>query len=312
MRTSRNSLVLHAAAALSSALVLVCVSVLFVNVSVADDGKAAESQARAIFQATGVQGGLVVHIGSGDGRLSTALCGKEGVLVHGLDVNEANVAEARKYAASLKKGRMIAFEVLGSDRLPLIDNTVNLLVAEDLGRVSPEEVMRVLAPRGIAYVKKDGVWKKDIKPCPPEYDDWTHYLHGPDGHVMSKDLAVGPPFHVQWAGEPDHAKSHTYLTSVNVMVTGRGRLFYIADEGVRALPSSLPSRWSLFARDAFNGIVLWKRPLASWQPSYLKDRNCYPTDLHRRIVAGEQRGVLYAQHLRAGVGPGCRAPERPS
>ena len=243
--------------------------------------------AKQLLISSGVQGGLIVHLGCGDGKLSTALCEKDCFWVYGLDTDEASVTAARKNAAAQNRSSKIAFDVLRSEQLPLIDNTANLVIAENLGRLPLSEVVRILAPNGVAFLKQAGSWTKQIKPRPPAYDDWTHYLHGPDGHVMSKDLAVGPPFHVQWAGEPQHAKSHTYMTTMNVMVSGGGRLFYIVDETIRALPASLPSRWSLIARDAFNGIVLWKRSLDSWQPSYVKDRNCYPADLHRRIIASD-------------------------
>ena len=39
------------------------------------------------------------------------------------------------------------------EQLPYVDNLVNLLVAEDLGDVSMDEVLRVLVPNGVAMVK---------------------------------------------------------------------------------------------------------------------------------------------------------------
>ena len=51
------------------------------------------------------------------------------------------------------------------------------------------------------------------------------------------------------------------------------------------MPDLLPGRWALVARDAFNGVVLWSKPLPIWQPYYVRDRNSYPADLHRRLVA---------------------------
>jgi hypothetical protein len=163
----------------------------------------------------------------------------------------------------------VSVDTFGGKRLPHIDSLVNLLVAGGLGDVPMTEVMRVLAPRGMAMIGD----VKTVKSWPENIDEWTHFLHSPDGHVMSNDSVVGPPYHVQWIGSPAHARSHTHLTTVNAMVTGGGRLFCIADGSPTALPDDLPSRWALFARDAFNGMLLWKRPLSSWQPYYVKDRN---------------------------------------
>jgi len=71
------------------------------------------------------------------------------------------------------------------------------------------------------------------------------------------------------------------------MVTAGGRLFYIWDEG----PTSLihrPACWRLIARDAFNGALLWKRPIESWITSLYYFRSG-PAHLPRRLVAvGEE------------------------
>ena len=57
-------------------------------------GQAADS-AEDILAATGFNGGLIVHLGCGDGKLTGALLAKESFLVHGLDADAANVAEAQ-------------------------------------------------------------------------------------------------------------------------------------------------------------------------------------------------------------------------
>ena len=49
-------------------------------------------------------------------------------------------------------------------QLPYVDNSVNLLVAETPGATSPTEMKRVLAPRGVAYVKQGNTWTKTVKP----------------------------------------------------------------------------------------------------------------------------------------------------
>jgi len=251
---------------------------------------AAETSAREIIEASRVKGGLVVHVGCDDGRLTAALHAGRPYVVHGLDTDPRKVIAAREHIRSVDLHGKVTVDTFDGVRLPYIDNMVNLIVASGESQVSKEEILRVLAPGGIALefdpetrnLKPETFFRK---PRPKEIDDWTHFLHGPDGHVMSNDSVVAPPYHIQWIGAPRQAKSHTHLTTMNVMVSGGGRLFYIADESLTALPESLPSRWALIARDAFNGIELWRRPLSSWQPSYVADRNSYPADLHRRLVA---------------------------
>jgi len=96
---------------------------------------------------------------------------------------------------------------------------------------------------------------------------------------------VGFPYHIQWIGWPKHSRDHEFTTSMDVMVSAGGRIFYIMDEGPRAIAYYLPSRWYLVARDAFNGVVLWKRPLANWRPYQVHGRKSLAADLWRRLVA---------------------------
>jgi outer membrane protein assembly factor BamB len=146
------------------------------------------------------------------------------------------------------------------DRLPYAENLVNLLIADDLGGVGMDEVMRVLAPKGVALVGG----KKTVKPRPDDIDEWTHSLHGPGSNPVSADRRVGPPRHLQWTCGPLWARSHGWTPSVSSMVSAGGRLFYICDETLACAGGNVPSRWFLTARDAFSGVELWKRPVPNW------------------------------------------------
>ena len=161
-----------------------------------------------ILRAAGAAGGLVVHVGCGDGRLTAELRAGDGYLVQGLDTDAASVNQARQHIKSLGVYDEVSVDRFDGRHLPYIDNLVNLLVAEDLGEVPPAEVMRVLCPRGVAYVKKDGRWTKTVKPWPEQIDQWTHWLHGPDGNAVANDTRVGPPRHAQWIAEPRWQRHH--------------------------------------------------------------------------------------------------------
>ncbi|MHC4351772.1 MAG: outer membrane protein assembly factor BamB family protein, partial [Planctomycetota bacterium] len=76
---------------------------------------------------------------------------------------------------------------------------------------------------------------------------------------------------------------HDHLASLSAAVSANGRLFYIIDEGPIASVEA-PSRWMLVARDAFNGIMLWKREVAPWEDQ-LRPFRSGPTELPRRLVA---------------------------
>ncbi len=250
-----------------------------------------------ILKESGIKGGLIVHIGCRDGKLTAAFRANDSYVVHGLDKSTVNVARARKYIRSLGIYGYVSVDKLQGNRLPYAENLVNLLVAEDLGEVSMAEVMRVLCPRGVAYVKRGTTWTKTVKPWPKDIDEWTHYLHGSDGNPVAQDRVVGPPKHYQWVSEPLWLRSHESDSSVRALVTARGRLFYIADEAPISLlgAHSLPDKWFLTARDAFNGVLLWKVPIKNWgwrawKPSWFTPRpGDIPLNIQKRLVAAGDR-----------------------
>jgi len=204
-------------------------------------------------------GGLVVHIGCGDGKLTAGLHANDHCIVHGLDADEANVAKARETVRKAGLHGAVSIDHLPGDRLPYIDNLVNLIVTDDLGKVGMDEVTRVLCPNGTAYIKG----KKIVKPWPEDMDQWTHWLHGPDNNAVSTDSRVGISRNMQWIASPSWGRHHNLLPSVSAMVSAKGRIFYIIDEAPIAVKGPT-DQWALVARDAFNGLMLWKRPIENW------------------------------------------------
>jgi len=279
-------------------------------VSHADEARAsAAKKAESILEAAGVQGGLVVHIGCGDGSLTAAFRANDSYLVHGLDVDPTNVSKAREHVRSLGLSGKVTFARSADERLPYIDNLVNLVVADTRCemRDAGNEIMRILAPRGVAVVREKGneAWLSRIphpvscigdgfamfaKPISADIDQWTHYLHGPDNNAVAHDSVVSSPYHVQWVGEPKWARHHNHLSSTSAMVTANGRLFAIVDEAPTA-SINLPSKWFLIARDAYNGVVLWKKPVGPWE-GHLRPFRSGPAELSRRLVAVDDRAYV--------------------
>ncbi len=256
-----------------------------------------QTRARQILATTGIEGGLVVHLGCGDGKLTAALRDGDRYLVHGLDADAGDVERARRYIQSLGIYGPVSADRLDGEHLPYVDNLVNLVVAEDFGGISMDEIVRVLAPEGAAYVKTQTGWTKRVKPRPKEIDEWTHHLHGPDGNPVAEDWVVGPPKHYQWIAGPLWQRAHDTDSSLSALVSGGGRIFYMVDEGPISLPGDhpLPDKWFLAARDAFNGVLLWKVPVEhwgwrEWKPYWFKRRpGNFPINLHRRVVAAADR-----------------------
>jgi outer membrane protein assembly factor BamB len=246
-------------------------------------GTAANDQAREILLAAGVTGGLVVHLGCGDGKLTAALRAGDAYTVQGLDADPKNVEAARQYIESIGLYGSVSVQPLTGGHLPYVDNLVRLLVAEDLGGVPMVEVMRVVAPLGVAYVKQGGAWTKTVKPWPKDMDEWQQHFHGADNNAVAHDRLVGPPRRYQWIAYPEWTRSHLTLPSITSFVSSKGRLFTIEDQGSAEHPA-LPGEFTLVARDAFSGIVLWQRRFPDWWPVnvYIKFT---PVQIQRRLAA---------------------------
>ncbi len=232
-----------------------------------------------ILATTGIRGGLLVHVGCGDGKLTAALRAGESYLVHGLDADPSNVEAARQHIRSLGLYGPVSVQLWTDPRLPYVDNLVNLVVAGSPEQVSMDEVLRVLAPGGVAWIGG----KTTVKPWPDDIDEWTHFLHGPDNNAVAHDRRVDVPRSIQWVCEPRWGRSHEELASMSAAVTAQGRIFYIVDEAPLASIRFLGD-WKLVARDAFNGTLLWKRPLGAWV-DHLRHFRSGPAHLPRRLVA---------------------------
>lgn len=237
---------------------------------------------------------LFCDLSAGDAALTVVLddCGAEGLLsfhrvqhgyaqrlVQGLVRQPEKVSAIRRSLADKKKlGPVNAIRWDGR-RLPYADNMVNVLVAPAHADVSRAEVMRVLAPGGM-YVAGNTTHKKK---WPGDIDTWTHFLHDTDNNAVARDTRIAPSRYMQWVAGPKWGRSHDHLAGISAAVSDKGRIFYIADEGPVASVKS-PSVWRLVARDAFNGVLLWKKDISPWE-NQLRPFRSGPAELPRRLVA---------------------------
>ena len=248
--------------------------------------KSASAIAKQILQATGVQGGLIVHLGCDDGELTAALHAGNGYVVHGLDTHADHVATARTSIQKLGVYGPVSVDTFDGHALPCVDNFVNLVVASGECQVSQDEIMRVLAPGGMAvFLNQQSELgnRKLVKSRPEEMDEWNHYMHDAQGTCVGQDSLVGPPRRLKWVGSPRHCRSHEHTASVHAMVSAEGRTFDVTDLGSRA-SIQLPSKYTLTARDAFNGTILWQREIPDWF-NHLYPLKSGPAYMPRRLVA---------------------------
>jgi len=252
--------------------------------------------ANEILDAAGVRAGLVVHLGCGDGKLTGALRVADGYVVHGLDRDAANVAAAREHLTATGLNGKVTVSELQGDRLPYTEDLVNLIVAAGPTGIAKKEMLRVLVPGGVLIFLQPSASSLQpfTKPWPDELDEWTHFLHAADGNAVSRDRRVGTPDRLRWIADPKYSRHHDEVLALSAMVTGGGRLFSIVDEAPRSTFHPLiGGQFFLIARDAFNGIELWRKPIKDWGwQSWGARQNVrfsQPIQLPKRMVVDRDR-----------------------
>jgi outer membrane protein assembly factor BamB len=204
-----------------------------------------------ISRATGVDAGLVVHLGATDGELEAALAGDR-TLVHGLSLGDVTKARATLQTKGLYGLASVARRESLAE-LPYGDDLANLAVADldALGAKGPSEreVLRVLVPGGAAYLRQRGAWKTLRKPRSDELDDWTHPEYGPEGNAVSRDRRVGPATALKWID------GYSWISYSHNESNG-----FRSENGILVHEFRFEKDSLLMGRDAFNGLVRWQRP----------------------------------------------------
>ena len=224
-----------------------------------------------------------------DGDLALTLARKSALLTYALVESEQRVAALRKRAdADGVLGRRFYVDRGQAHAIPLANHYADVVIVagatdEKLTHLKPTELLRILSPyhgklivghakgrpgtlsrsalenwlqaTGIsgATIQEDafGLWGILTAPPLKGADDWTHLYHDSDQNPVSSDRVTKPPYVVQWLGKPYNA-SH-----VGVHICAGGRFFSVLS-GASAIHTF---EYELTARNAFNGRVLWRRPL---------------------------------------------------
>ncbi|MBM4039130.1 MAG: hypothetical protein FJ290_11520 [Planctomycetes bacterium] len=225
-------------------------------------GQGDDAAAKEIVQAAGVKAGLAFHLGCGRTEAPglTAAFAEQGLVVHGLALDNAAADRARKAIEAKGLAGRAMVEHLKVNTLPYLNDLANLVVVEDAAAllaagIARVEMLRVLAPGGALCVLEGGKWTKTVKPRPKEMDDWTHPLHGPDGNMVSNDKVFRFPFGFRWIdGVPMNL---VRWAGVRGWVVAGGRCYTLSSTQLENLGLREKPHY-LVARDAWNGLPLWK------------------------------------------------------
>ena len=240
--------------------------------------------------------GLVAWLDAGDAEAAIALAKKQKSLVHVL-VSHAERAEMlRETAQAAGLSGVVTVQTLPSmETLPFSERSVNTVVADlsSLKVKAPmrQEILRVLAPTGVAWVKCDDTWEAWHPEPDRDTDVWTHKWYDATGNAVSKDQRIKTPNALRWIAGPQSD------------VGARPQQGFRVNDGLAVVEWEFTSegprqrRQFLVARDAFSGVVRWTRDSGPIAPAdylasdpyklvVLEDGTIY-TALHEgsRIVA---------------------------
>jgi outer membrane protein assembly factor BamB len=213
--------------------------------------------AKSALERIGIRRGVCVVLGLPDGTqpsfVTDVARGSE-LLVYFQSADMQEVAAVRKAAeAAGLLGSRVFVDAGDFGRVHLADNMAGAVLASSLAgnRAGLEELLRVLHPRGKAIL---GV-REIVKPFPEGIDSWSHPYHGPDNNPQSTDQSAKAPYLTQFLAEP------YFCPMPEVSVAAGGRVFrafgHIAH---KANQNAMLN--TLICVGAYNGTILWTRPLA--------------------------------------------------
>ncbi len=203
----------------------------------------------------GVERGIVVlldvPVGGAERVVALAQAGKLTIYFQSADVKQvAAVREAADAAGLL--GVKIFADAAPLSALRLADNIADgALVGPTAEKTaSADEILRVLRPRAVAQLGD----KQLLKPVPAGIDEWTHPYHGPDNNPQSNDQLVRGSFQTQFLADPKFSP----MPEQSVIAGGR---IFKAMGHIAHKSNQNPMLNTLLGINAYNGTILWKRPL---------------------------------------------------
>lgn len=228
-------------------------------------------------------GGVVVALDFDDGKFIADLATEKPFVIHSLNSDKDPVSAAREEIRKAGVYGKVSCDRYNGKDLPYVDGLANIVLCQESCRVPQEELMRVLAPGGRLMTQGANGWKKKAKPVPGGMDEWNQFLRGADNNGVSQD-DVGPPQRMRWHDVPEYGRSKSLSPSFTNMVSADGVLLTIED---RATTEDVNAAldYHLLARDAYNGIELWRIPMVEWGQWQTGSIKSIPTQQQRCLAA---------------------------
>jgi outer membrane protein assembly factor BamB len=263
-------------------------------------GQEAGPDTRATLARIGSPRGLCLVLGDPRLALDLARHSELRVCLQSPDADQVHDLCREAEAAGLLGKRL--FVQRGSwSQLHLASNLADAVVVRGAAAAGapPTELLRVVRPGG-TVITPDGT---TAKPVPEGIDEWSHPYHGPDNNPQSQDRLARAPYLTHFLAEP-------WYSPMPLMTVASGGRLFKAFGHIAVKEREWPLLNTLVAQNAYNGTILWQRPLregyvihrntliATPETVYLgDDRSCKLLD----AATGELKGeIVVPAELRAG------------
>lgn len=167
---------------------------------------------------------------------------------------DPEVAETVRRAAEARGwlGKRVFVEEGSLDRIGVADNLAGALFISPAVRrmIRPNEVQRVVYPGGRIHVGGRTI----VNPEDKKTDSWSHPYHGPDNNPQSTDQRARTPYLTQFLADPK------FCPMPEISVAAGGKVFR-AFGHIAHKKNQNPMLNTLICASAFNGRILWTRPL---------------------------------------------------
>ena len=237
-------------------LAVIVGSVLLLGSAAGLAGEPGESGAKAILAKMPSQKGICVVLGlprAEPPTFVTELAAGSELVVYFQSPAAEEVQAVRKAAEGAGLlGRRVFVERGPWQQIHLADNLAGAIWVSPAAReqVPEAELLRVLHPEGKAIVGD----REIVKAFPAGIDSWSHPFHGPDNNPQSRDRLARMPYLTQFLAEPK------FSPMPEVTVAAGGRIFKAMGHIAHKANQNAMLN-TLLGINAYNGTILWSRPL---------------------------------------------------
>ncbi|MFK5921849.1 MAG: PQQ-binding-like beta-propeller repeat protein [Verrucomicrobiota bacterium] len=166
------------------------------------------------------------------------------------DARQVRAVREKAEAAGLLGKRLFADQG-PLDSIHLANNIADaILVSDGTSGITDDELLRALRPLASAFIADRTL----TKPVPAGSEDWSHPYHSPDNNPNSNDQLAKGKLRTQFISAPK------FSPMPQQTVIGGGRIYKAMGHIAHKKNQNVMLN-TLLCMNAYNGTILWKRPL---------------------------------------------------